>query len=570
MAYQPLALKYRPLTFNDVVGQEVVTTTLRNAIEGGRIGHAYLFSGMRGVGKTTAARILAKCLNCRSFDAPTTEPCNQCESCSEITTGRSIDVLEIDGASNTSVDDVRALQENLIYAPARDRFKIYIVDEVHMLSKSAFNAFLKTLEEPPAHVVFVFATTEIHKIPATVLSRCMLFDFGRVSSEAIASRLKMICDAEKVGYDDAAIDLIVFGSEGSIRDAVSALDQAINFCGENITYDDTLKALGLIDRDVLHRFMKAVVEQNSEAAFSVVREMSDTGTEMRLFCRQLIRHVRDLLVARAGAESANLLPYNDQELSLLREQAKGLSEEDLSRFFDILVKADGEMPLSGTPQYLLEAAAIKMIHSTRLTPLTEIIARVEAGELSAPAALPPPSPIEQKLEFGDSKQLGSRFVPSGTDRERLMAAVRGTSVHRILDMAAEIRKEEDKIVVFMPLATGYRNLTKAENLEQLKAAVRDLFGENMGVEIVESESFTQADPASEEPGLLDEEPPLEDKEDYSSPEFEPTGETKVVEGTPADVERKVRRDPKAGRLFQELELTLDKVHEAEPKEEEEQ
>jgi DNA polymerase-3 subunit gamma/tau len=563
MAYQPLALKYRPQRFADVVGQEVATTTLRNALAGGRISHAYLFSGMRGVGKTTAARIMAKCLNCHSFDAPTTEPCDQCASCREIMASRSIDVLEIDGASNTSVDDVRALQENLLYSPARDRYKVYIVDEVHMLSKSAFNAFLKTLEEPPAHVVFIFATTEIHKIPATVLSRCMLFDFGRVSGEAIANRLRAICAAEKIEAEDAAVDLIVFGSEGSIRDAVGALDQVVNFAGDKIAYSDVLKALGLIDRDVLSRFADAVIDQDAEEAFRVVRQMADTGADMRLFCRQLIRHVRDLLVTRSGADGADLLPYSDKERELLREQAKRVSEEDMSRFFDILVRADEEMQLAGTPQYHLEAAAVKMIHSTRLTPLTEIIARVQSGELSAPAARPaPPPPIEQRLEFDEKPAPKTSTGRSADPRERLLGAVRGTTIHRYLDMAEDIRLEAGKLRISVPFESAMRNLANGENRQRLNAAARELFGEEVRVELVGGAASEEAAQA----GAPAEGPPLPEE-----PPFAPDGETPPVdenipaksvdlEGAPADIERKVRRDPLAGKLIQELELSFEKVH----------
>ena len=556
MEYQPLALKYRPQRFADVVGQEVVTTTLRNAIEAGRISHAYLFSGMRGVGKTSVARILAKCLNCLSFDEPTTEPCDGCESCREVMASRSIDVLEIDGASNTSVDDVRALQENLIYAPARDRYKIYIVDEVHMLSKSAFNAFLKTLEEPPPRVVFIFATTEMHKIPATVLSRCLLFDFGRVSSAAIADRLRAICAAEKIEAEDAAVDLIVFQSEGSIRDAISALDQIVNFAGNKIGYDDALKALGLIDRDVLRRFVDAVVDQDAEGAFAVVHDVAGAGADMRLFCRQLIRHVRDLLVARIGGSGPGVLPYSDAERELLREQSQRLSEEDLSRFFDILARADGEMQHSAVPQYHLEAAAVKMIHSTRLTPLTELIARLESGAYGAPAR-PAVTPMEQRLEFDAPAHARPRAgsAESASDRERLLGALRGTILNRLLGTASEIRREDDKLLIVCNEVTR-KSVGGNENLEKLKKAVRDVFGEEVRVEFAAPGARAAGEtPPDDEPRPTTEEP---------EPDAAPEGAS-----APLAVERKVKDDPLAGRLFQSLDMTLDRAREATPPADEE-
>jgi len=554
MKYQPLALKYRPQRFADVVGQEVVTTTLRNAIESGRISHAYLFSGMRGVGKTSVARILAKCLNCLSFDEPTTEPCDGCESCREVMASRSIDVLEIDGASNTSVDDVRALQENLIYAPARDRYKIYIVDEVHMLSKSAFNAFLKTLEEPPPRVVFIFATTEIHKIPATVLSRCLLFDFGRVSSAAIADRLRAICAAEKIEAEDAAVDLIVFQSEGSIRDAISALDQIVNFAGDKIGYDDALKALGLIDREVLRRFVDAVIDQGAEGAFATVRDVAGAGADMRLFCRQLIRHVRDLLVARIGGSGPGVLPYSDTERELLREQSQRLSEEDLSRFFDILARADGEMQHSAVPQYHLEAAAVKMIHSTRLTPLTELIARLESGAYAAPAR-PAITPMEQRLEFDAPARPRFGSTESASDRERLLGALRGTTLNRLLGTASEIRREGEKLLIVCNEVTR-KSVGGNENLETLKKAVLDVFGE--GVEV---EFGTPGAPAAGETPPDDEPQPAAEEPE---PDAAPEGAS-----APLAVERKVKDDPLAGRLFQSLDMTLDRAREATPPADEE-
>jgi DNA polymerase-3 subunit gamma/tau len=571
MKYQPLALKYRPQKFSEVVGQEVATTTLRNAIAADRIAHAYLFSGMRGVGKTTAARILAKCLNCHSSEGPTTEPCDTCESCREIMAGRSIDVLEIDGASNTSVDDVRDLQENLIYSPARDRYKVYIVDEVHMLSKSAFNAFLKTLEEPPRHVVFIFATTEIHRIPATVLSRCQLFEFGRVRAEAIADRLRAICAAEKIGAEDAAIELIVFASEGSIRDAISALDQTINFAGGKITYDAALTALGMIGRSELQRLVEAVIEQNAEEAFATIGGVADTGVDMRLFCRQLIRHVRDLMIARVAGSSEALLPYSDRERELLREQAQRLSEEDIARFFDILVRADAEMQLSAAPQYHLEAAAVKMIHIARLKPLSEVIAGLKAGGLQLPRAATAPSPIEQQLSFEAPAPRGgaAAMKKPAAPRDQLLAAARGTPLHRFLEMASAIELDGKALRVEAGSAVNASLLSKGDHNRDLKELVRKTFGEGTTVVVTAGGGAptTKSAPKGEEP-REDGEPPPEDE--MPLPEPPDAIEAAAPAGASTEAERKVKQDPLAGRLFRELDGTIVRDYGTENDEEEQQ
>jgi len=546
------------------------TTTLRNALEAGRISHAYLFSGMRGVGKTTVARILAKCLNCRSSEGPTVEPCDSCESCTEIMAGRSIDVFEIDGASNTSVDDVRDLQGNLIYAPARDRYKVYIVDEVHMLSKSAFNAFLKTLEEPPDHVVFIFATTEIHKIPPTVLSRCLLFDFGRVNADAIAGRLRQICEAEGVEAEEEAIDLIVFASEGSIRDAISALDQTINFAGDKIAYADALRALGMIGREELRRLMDAVITQNSEAAFAAIRDVADTGVDMRLFCRQLIRHVRDLMIARVAGTGDSLLPYSDREIELLRDQAQRLSEEEISRFFSILVRADAEMQLSAAPQYHIEAAVVKMIHSSRLTPLTDLIAQLRSGGFQGGRAIPAatPPPIEQQLDFEEPPvgRVESRAAAGGP-RERLLAATRGGSVHRILDTVAEIILDGKVLRVAAGTIVNAKLLTKGDMAAQLKEAVRKTFGDDVTVEVTPGGSTNNAKAQPIEAPPEDEEPPPPPREDDA---VSPPGGIEEEEGASSEVERKVKQDPLGGRLFRELDGTITRSYDTEENEEDQQ
>jgi DNA polymerase III subunit gamma/tau len=561
--YQPLATKYRPQTFEDVVGQDVVTTTLKNALELGRISHAYLFSGMRGVGKTTAARVLAKCLNCRSVEEPTVQPCCTCDSCTEIAAGRSIDVLEIDAASNTSVDDVRALQENLIYAPARDRYKVYIVDEVHMLSKSAFNAFLKTLEEPPGHVVFIFATTEINRIPPTVLSRCLIFDFGRVSAASIFDRLSYICTQEHVAVEKSALDLIVFQSEGSIRDAISALDQVINFAGGQINYDKTLKALGLVDRDILLSLMNGIIEQNATKAFEAMRSVADSGADMRLFCRHLIRHVRDMLMARIGGKNKELLPYSEAEIELLHEQGQKVSEEDLTRFFDILVRADEEMQLSAAPQYNLEAAVVKMIHSTRLKPLVELIARLESGEIKQHSVAPRTVPREQSLDFGgESPKMPS--APAGNPKDRLLVATRGSAIHGPLKMAKAVSLDGDILVITVGTAIEVSLFSEGSKRAELLEAARKAFGDSVHVRVVNGGKTADVEDENQSLERADEELPLPDESEMAAgasaeeqdSDFNAGSSENAPKEHDTELEQRIRQNSAANRLFDDLNLEI--------------
>ena len=310
MSYKVLALKYRPTSFAEVVGQTNVTRTLRNAIEQGKIGHAFLLSGARGVGKTTTARILAKALNCSRAEGPTASPCSTrtdedrakaCDSCREIADGQSLDVQEIDGASNNSVDQVRELRESARYNPARDRFKVWIIDEVHMLSTGAFNALLKTLEEPPPRVKFIFATTEYHKIPETILSRCQQYDFRMIAARELALHLRSVADQEKIRVSDAALALIARAAEGSVRDGLSLFDQVLAFTGDEIPDADVAGLLGLVDRELLHRASKAIVEGDSLAMLELVESLADYGADYRNFARELLLHLREILLVFADA-----------------------------------------------------------------------------------------------------------------------------------------------------------------------------------------------------------------------------------------------------------------------------
>ena len=401
MSYQVLALKYRPTSFDEVVGQSTVTRTLRNAIERGKIGHAFLLSGARGVGKTTTARILAKALNCAKAAGPTASPCSTrtdedrataCDSCREIADGKSLDVQEIDGASNNSVDQVRELRESARYSPARDRFKIWIIDEVHMLSTGAFNALLKTLEEPPPRVKFIFATTEYHKIPETILSRCQQYDFRMIPARELSVHLRRIAGEEGIEISDGSLALIARAAEGSVRDSLSLFDQVLAFTGNEVKDDEVAGLLGLVDRELLHRASRAIVEGDSLAMLELVESLADYGSDYRNFTRELLLHLREVLLVKLAPEASPLLhAVLPEELERLRALAQELSEEDLLRSLDLLTRLEGELRSATDPRVALDLALLKLVQLRRLLPFAELVARVErlAG---APAGSPPPGP----------------------------------------------------------------------------------------------------------------------------------------------------------------------------------
>jgi DNA polymerase-3 subunit gamma/tau len=392
MSYQVIARKWRPQTFEEVTGQEHITRTLRNAVEHERLHHAYLFSGARGVGKTTTARLLAKAVNCHKSDRPTPTPCrttnpDACPSCREIAEGRSIDVLEIDAASNTGVDNVRdAIINTVGVRPARDRYKVFIIDEVHMLSAAAFNALLKTLEEPPSRVLFIMATTHPHKVPETILSRSQQFEFRTIPASKIAERLRHIADAEKIKVTDEALREVARAGEGSMRDAQSAFDQVISFSEGKIGAEDVEAALGLASSELLSRVTRAVAEQKPAEALAVVADLAARGHELRNFCRDLLAHLRDLLVVKVSGDAA-LGDAADSERRALAEEARDFSESDLVRFFHSLTETEKNLREGAHPRYQLEIGLVKLVEMRRLAPLGQIVERLNALEeaLRAPS-----------------------------------------------------------------------------------------------------------------------------------------------------------------------------------------
>ena len=384
MTFQVLARKWRPQKFEEVVGQDLIIRTLRNALLSGRIAHAFLFAGVRGVGKTTTARILAKALNCLDGLGP--DLCGQCESCREIVASNSLDVQEIDAASNTSVNNIREIRESVRYGTARDRFKIYIIDEVHMLSKGAFNALLKTLEEPPEHVKFILATTELERIPTTITSRCQQFNFKPIPLAKIQERLQLICQEEDIELTDYGLRAVAVAARGSMRDAQSTLDQIIALAGAQVEDDKVRQLLGEVDERVFYQLVEALKQQDQQALLEVLSRQVSAGIDARGFCERLQTYFRNLLVCRVAGWKEELLHLPDSVKESVTEQSQSFSELDLIRFFDIVHRAEQELKDSARPVVHLEMALMKLIELARLPTLETVISQLDGGQGRLPQA----------------------------------------------------------------------------------------------------------------------------------------------------------------------------------------
>ena len=378
MAYQVLARKWRPQTFEEVVGQEPITRTLQNALAQGRVAHAFLFSGPRGVGKTSVARILAKALNCVA--GPTPHPDNTCDICREITLGSSLDVLEIDGASNRGIDEVRELREKIKYMPARGQYKVYIIDEVHALTKDAFNALLKTLEEPPAHAVFILATTEPHKVPVTILSRCQRYDFRRLPTGMIQAQLKKLAGQEGWLIDPEGLALLARAAEGSLRDAQGFLDQVVTFGGEQVTAAEIARILGVTDRGALLAALGAIIDRNGPQLLALIDELYNQGHDLRRFYEDLVLYARHLLLAGLHHESRHLAAVADSEWEELTALARRAPEIHLHNLLTVLLQGEEELKRAAQPRLVLEVLLLKLIHLEPVMPLASWLARLESLE----------------------------------------------------------------------------------------------------------------------------------------------------------------------------------------------
>jgi DNA polymerase-3 subunit gamma/tau len=386
MSYTVLARKYRPQRFSDVIGQDHVTRTLKNAIEQQRIAHGYIFSGHRGIGKTTVARILAAALNCRAADRPSPEPCLACDSCMEIREGRSVDVIEIDAATNRGIDEIRELREAAQYRPARDRYKIYILDEAHQITDAAFNALLKTLEEPPGHIVFMMATTQPEDIPQTIRSRCQHFSFHAVKFEEIVGQLRAIAEQEHIGADDDALAILAEAGDGSMRDALSIMDQAIACCGDRLTGAVVRNLVGAVPSEALEHILMAVERNSSEDVLRLVDKLVTEGQSPMHFAKQLVRFLRNAVVAKIAGPESPLLQISSDERARAGRIAARFSEEDLTRFLHIMLRTHADLSYKQEQRFHLELGLLKLVHAQRLLPLEELLSGAASGTVRAGTA----------------------------------------------------------------------------------------------------------------------------------------------------------------------------------------
>ncbi|HZQ70162.1 MAG TPA: DNA polymerase III subunit gamma/tau [Terriglobales bacterium] len=415
MSYQVLARKYRPQKFSEVIGQDHVTRTLKNALEQGRTAHGYIFSGHRGIGKTTIARILAMALNCRASDKPALEPCGTCESCTEIRAGNAVDVIEIDAATNRGIDEIRELREAARYRPARDRFKIYILDEAHQITDAAFNALLKTLEEPPGHVVFMMATTQPEDIPQTIRSRCQHFSFRAVRFEEILGQLRELSNREQVEADEDALALLAEAGDGSMRDALSILDQAIASSDGRLTAESIRQLVGAAPAGVMEEVMGAVAQGSSEEVLRLIDRLISEGHSPTHFARQLVRFLRNTIVAKVAGEESALLQISSDEKKRVGRVAAQFSEEDLARHLQIMLRTHGELGYRQEQRFHLELGLLKMTHAQRLLPIEQILS--DAAVSSAGSG--PKPVVVQEARRGESSAARSSVVsPFAADSAR--------------------------------------------------------------------------------------------------------------------------------------------------------
>jgi DNA polymerase-3 subunit gamma/tau len=518
MSYLVLARKWRPQTFDEVVGQEHVTRTLRNALSSGRVAHAFLFTGPRGVGKTTTARLLAKALNCEH--GPTPDPCNACSNCTEITAGSAIDVLEIDGASHTGVDHIRDLTEGVQYRPAKSRFRVVIIDEVHMLSNAAFNALLKTLEEPPAHVKFIFATTEAHKILQTILSRCQRYDFKRIPLRELMQRLRLLAEREGLTADEAGLALVAREADGSLRDAESLVDQVVAWSGGTVNEQTVREALGVADRQALFRVVEAVLARDPAQALRLAAELSQYGYDPRRLCRDLLEHLRHLVIAKISDDPTLLTDLPDHEVAAVRQQAATRSLEDLQRLFTLMLRTEEEVGKTAYTQLVIDMTLVKLASQPAVVPLDEALAQLEAlsrrlaggnpqeppskGTRAAqpwPSSLQPVPPV-RKEEPSEPRSAAPLVVREDTPamRPSVSPGVDANQHTTWEGFLAAVQKE--KISLFFALRTGrlldltstalqisvdkdpyLKDLTRKESRSILADIARRFFGRDLTVEV---------------------------------------------------------------------------------------
>ena len=524
MAYLVLARKYRPQTFEEIYAQDHITKILKNTIELDRTAHAYLFTGPRGVGKTSLARIYAKSLNCLN-NGPTTTPCNECQNCIEITQGISADVIEIDGASNTGVEDIRDLQRELMYSPSNSRYKIYIIDEVHMLSKNAFNALLKTLEEPPESIIFIFATTEPHKVLPTIISRCQRFDFNRIPIPAIIDRLKSICEIEKISIDDDALFMIAKKADGSMRDAQSLMDQVLAYGKEHTTLDDVLSIFGIVHTDVYNQILHCIVDKDASKIIHLLHDILEKGNDIQEFLNGILDYIRNILLLKVEID---IPVMSDTDKKVMMDIGSKFQENDLLYLMSLLIKTKTDIKSSNNPILVAEMSFVKLTKLSELRSLDKILETIYKGETQVaeePEKISPPQPevdIQSKTE--EAKTILEKEVQEKKPKiEELTEQIIEENIKNIVQ---KLKKEK-------PIIGNYFEKSKLENvsnnivhytvanslshkmLEDNKAIISGIFSNHFNLKIrveftlhkVEKEKVitnpTLEDIKRESPGLAD-------------------------------------------------------------------